>query len=129
MIINIERIMEAHKLNRDYEKHYRELAEKLGRDKEKDMQKIAQWYMDTKLLDFYSEEHLEIMELFGFERQESSDEFNLEEADYVMEMSVKFDNWFCKRWEFLNEYYAKRQLQDDITANIFEKASIKLNHK
>lgn len=92
-------------MSRDYEEHYRDLSEKLNRDREQDMQALSEWYLNTKSLALTSEEHLEIMELFGFERQESSDEFSLEESDYVGELSVKFNSWFKKRWEFLEEYY------------------------
>lgn len=92
-------------MNRDYEQHYKELSDKLNRNREEDMQTLSEWYLNSKSLDLTTEEHLEIMELLGFERQESSDEFNLEEADYVTEVSVKFNSWFKKRWEFLNEYY------------------------
>lgn len=111
-------------MSRDYEKHYRELSDKLNRDGEQDMQTLSEWYIKTKSLDLTPEEHLEIMELLGFERKESSDEFSLEEADYTMEMAVKFDNWFCKRWEFLNEYHAKRQVQDGMMADMFEKNEV-----
>ncbi len=110
--------MEVAILNRDYEKHYRELSDKLNRDREEDMHTIAKWYLSTKSLDLTSEEHLELMELFGFERQESSDEFSLEEADYIMEMSVKFNSWFKTRVTFLEgvlkafltEYYIEQPI-------------------
>jgi len=107
--------MEVGILNRDYEKHYRELSDKLGRNREEDMQTLSEWYLSTKSLDLTCEEHLEIMELFGFERQESSNEFSLEEADYAREVSIKFNSWFKKRWEFLEYYH--REISNEIKIN------------
>ncbi len=75
-------------MSRDYEKHYRELSDKLNRDREKDMQALSKWYLSTKSLDLTSEEHLELMELLGFERKESSDEFSLSRLHYGNECEV-----------------------------------------
>ncbi|KKN62434.1 hypothetical protein LCGC14_0512310, partial [marine sediment metagenome] len=55
--------------------------------------------------------------------RESSNEFNLEEADYASEVSIRFNSWFKKRWEFLNEYYKVMQS----AANSFNDAVSMLN--
>lgn len=105
---------------RDYEKHYRELSDKLGRNREEDMHIVAKWYINQSSLHLTCQEHLEIMELLGFERQVPFDEFSLEEADYVSEVSIKFDSWFKKKWEFLLEEQITKIISDIFDKHIHD---------